>query len=74
MRFGKYRTKLHIVSFTIYYHYLLKIVKLWFLIGVLISSSQKLIERIYRKVEGYCRPENTMNQFNMIKIYRIFAE
>ena len=57
MRFRKYRTKLHIVSFTIYYHYLLKIDKLWFLIGILVSCSQKLIERIYRKVEGYSRPE-----------------
>ena len=51
MKFRKYTTKLHIVSFTIYCNYLLKIDKLWFLAGVLISSSQKLIEWIYRKVE-----------------------
>ena len=28
-----------------------------FLVGVSISNSQKLLELIYRKVEGYSRPE-----------------
>ena len=27
------------------------------MVGLSISNSQKLIERIYRKVEGYSRPE-----------------
>ena len=31
--------------------------KLRFLVGVSISNSQKLIEWIKRKVEGYSRPE-----------------
>ena len=31
--------------------------KLRFLVGVSISNSQNLIEWIYRKVEGYSRPE-----------------
>ena len=34
-----------------------KVHKLRFLIGVSISNSQKLTEWIYRKVEGYGRPE-----------------
>ena len=29
-----------------------------FLVGVSISNSQKLTEWIYRKVEGYVKPEN----------------
>ena len=40
---------------TMYYNYFLS--RLRFLIGVSISNSQKLIEWIYRKVEGYSRPE-----------------
>ena len=30
---------------------------MWVLVGISISSSQKLIEWIDRKVEGYSRPE-----------------
>ena len=40
---------------TIYYNYFLS--KLRFLVGVLMSKSQKLIQWVYREVEGYSRPE-----------------
>lgn len=42
-----------------------------FLVGVLISNSQKLIGWIYREVEGYSRPEKHC-EFNIIKIYTTF--
>ena len=38
------------------------------------SNSQKLMEWIYREVEGYSRPESTINQFNIIKTYTIFTQ
>ena len=53
-RLGKYRTKLHIVPL---YQLLFQVDKLRFLVGVSISNSQKLIEWIDRKVEGYSRPQ-----------------
>ena len=34
----------------------------------------RLIEWVDRKVEGHSRLENTMNQFNIIKIYRLFTQ
>ena len=43
-------------SSTVYYNYF-SVDKLRFLVGVSISNSQKLIEWIDRKVEGYGRPE-----------------
>ena len=59
----------------IQFHYILKIFYVdKFLVGILIANSQKLIELIYRKVEGYSRPESLMNQFNIIKIYTIFTQ
>ena len=42
-------------SSTIYYNYFL--CKFRFLVGVSMSNSQKLIEWIYREVEGYSRPK-----------------
>ena len=46
-------------SFTIYYNFF-KVDKLRFLVGVSVSNSQKLIERIDRKLEGYSRPEKAL--------------
>ena len=54
-RLGKYRTRLHIVSLCITIIFWLD--KLRFLVGVSISNSQKLIEWMYKKVEGYSRLE-----------------
>ena len=51
----KIQNKVTYIS-TIYYNYL-KVGNLGFLVGVSISNSQKLIACIYRKVEGYSRPE-----------------
>ena len=47
--------------------------KLRFLVGVSISNSQKLIDELDRKVEGYGRLKSNVNQFNIIKIYTIWA-
>ena len=44
-----------------------------FLFGDSIPSSQKLIEWIHRKVEGYSNLKSTVNPFNIIKIYTIFT-
>ena len=57
-------------SSTIYYNYF-KVDKLRFLVG---SFNIKLSKINNRKVEGYSRTENTMNQFNVIKIYTIFTQ
>ena len=45
-----------IYSSTLYYNYFY-VDKLGFSVGVSLSSSQKLIEWIDRKVEGYHKPE-----------------
>ena len=45
------------IEFHYIYNYFFWVGKLRFLIGVSISNSQKLIEWIYREVEGYSRPE-----------------
>ena len=34
----------------------------------------KINKKIYRNIEGYSSPENTTNQFNIIKIYTIFTQ
>ena len=70
-RLGEYRTKLYIAPLyiTIIFKNRQK-----FLAGVSILNSQKLIEWIDRKVEGYSNPKSTMNQFNVIKIYKIFTQ
>jgi hypothetical protein len=60
-------------SSTIFYNYF-QAVKIRFLVGILISNSQKLIKLIYRNIEEYSRPENTMNKFNIIKIYTILTQ
>ena len=39
--------------------------------GVSILNSEKLTEWTDRKVEGSSRPESTINQFNIIKIYTV---
>ena len=44
-------------SSIIYYSYLFYIDKLRFLVELSTSNSQNLIEWIYRKAEGYSRPE-----------------
>ena len=54
-RLGKYRIRLHIMPLYITITFLSR---LTFLVGVRISNSQKLIEWIYREIEGYNRPEN----------------
>ena len=51
---GNYRTKLHIIPL---YSAIKFLSKLRFLVEILISNSQKLIEWLYREVEGYSRPE-----------------
>ena len=51
---GKYRTKLHIIPL---YSAIKFLSKLRFLVEILISNSQKLIEWIDRKVERYSRSE-----------------
>ena len=44
------------------------------LVGVSISNSQKLIDELDRKVEGYGRLKSNVNQFNIIKIYTVFIQ
>ena len=51
------REQLHIVP--LYITIIFQVDKLRFLAGVSISNSQKLIEWIVRKVEGYSRPEKS---------------
>ena len=46
--------------------------KLRFLVGVSISNSPKLIEWIYRAVEGYSRPEKHGEPIQH-KIYTVFT-
>ena len=54
-------------SSTIYYNYF-EVGKLRFLVGVSISNSQKLIKWIYRKVEGYSRPEKHCKPINATQL------
>ena len=54
-RLGKYRTSYNILP--LYITIIFYVDKLRFLVGVSISNSQKLIEWISRKVEGYSRAE-----------------
>ena len=56
--------------FTIYYNWLCR---LRLLVEFSLSNSQKWIEWIDRKVERYSRLENTVSQFNIIKIYTVFT-
>ena len=65
----KIQNKIHIVP--LYIIIIFWVGKLRFLAGVSISGSQKLIEWTDRKVEGYSRPESTINQFNIIKTYTV---
>ena len=52
-RLAKSRTKLHIIP--LYNTILSRWIR--FLVEVSVSNSQKLIEWIYKQVEGYSRPE-----------------
>ena len=64
-RLGKYRIKLHIVPLHIA---VIKVDKLRFLAGVSISNSQKLIEWIYKKVEGYSISEKHQFRTRFIQL------
>ena len=55
---------------TIYYNWLCR---LRLLVEFSLSNSQNWIEWIDRKVERYSRLENTVSQFNIIKIYTVFT-
>ena len=66
-RLGNYRTRLQIAPLYItFFKQIIKIFNWNFNIKL-----SKLIEWIFREVEEYRRPENTVNQFNIIKIYKL---
>ena len=68
----KHEAKLHIVPLYITMSFLVG--KLRFFAGVLISSFQKLIEWVSRKVEGYLVGlKSTMNQFSINEMYIILT-
>ena len=53
----EYNIKLYYIQHNIKYILYFKVDKLRFLVGVSISSSQKLTEWLYREVQGYSRPK-----------------